>query len=275
MKLQKIAANGVELHYIAQGQGIPIVLIHGGLADYREWGPQIERFAQTNRVIAYSRRYNYPNQERVIVPDHSAIVEAQDLAVFIQALKLEQPHVVGYSYGALTALWLGLEHPELVHSLVLAEPPAHRWAADAPDGAAVFSKFMALWNRIGEAFDRGDKELALRRTTELFFGEDTLDALPPAVRQVFEDNIREWEALTTSRDAFPAVPRERVRQMDIPTLLLTAEQTLPIHQLVNDELERVLLRAQRVRLKGATHDMWSEQPEACGAAVMEFLRKQA
>jgi pimeloyl-ACP methyl ester carboxylesterase len=162
-----------------------------------------------------------------------------------------------------------------VRSLVLAEPPAHRWAAEAPDGAAVFSKFMTLWNRIGGAFRRGDKELALRRTTELFFGEDALDALPPEVRQVLEDNIREWEALTTSRDAFPAVPREHVRQMDIPTLLLTAEQTLPMHQLVNDELEHLLPRGKRVRIREATHDMWTEQPEACGAAVVQFLHEHA
>jgi hypothetical protein len=37
-----------------------VVLIHGGLGDYREWNPQIERISSHYRVVAYSRRYNYP-----------------------------------------------------------------------------------------------------------------------------------------------------------------------------------------------------------------------
>ena len=55
-------------------------------------------------MIAYSRRYNYPNNNAEI-PDHSAIVEARDLAALLDALKLERVHIVGYSYGALTALF--------------------------------------------------------------------------------------------------------------------------------------------------------------------------
>jgi pimeloyl-ACP methyl ester carboxylesterase len=46
VKLQKIVANDVEIHYFEEGRGVPLVLIHGGLADYREWGPQVEQFAQ-------------------------------------------------------------------------------------------------------------------------------------------------------------------------------------------------------------------------------------
>jgi pimeloyl-ACP methyl ester carboxylesterase len=271
MELQKVVAGGVELHYIEQGTGVPVVLVHGGLADYREWGPQMGRFAQNYRTIAYSRRYNYPNRAREIAPDHSALVEAEDLAALIGALNLERPHVVGYSYGAFTALGLGLEHPTLVRSLVLAEPPVLRWASDAPGGAEVLSQFMALWESIGDAFKRDDKELALRRTLQLFYGADILDQLPPEVRQFLEANIKEWEALTTSRDAFPLLAREGVAQMQLPTLLLSGGATLPIHQIVNTEIEHVLTHGQRVTLQGATHDMWTEQPDACGAAVLQFL----
>jgi pimeloyl-ACP methyl ester carboxylesterase len=271
MELQNVVANGVELHYVEQGAGVPVVLVHGGLADYREWAPQMARFATTYRTIAYSRRYNNPNQTRAIAPDHSALVEAEDLAALIGALKLDRPHVVGYSYGAFTALCLGLEHPTLARSLVLAEPPVLRWAAEAPGGAEVLSQFMAVWESIGDAFKRDDKELALRRTMQLFFGADILEQLPPEVRQFLEANIREWEALTTSRDAFPLIAREGVAQMQLPTLLLAGGATLPIHQIVNTEIERVLTHGRRVTVPGATHDMWTEQPDACGAAALQFL----
>jgi non-heme chloroperoxidase len=273
MQLQVVQANGVELHYVTQGQGAPVVLVHGGLADYREWAPQIERFARHFRVIAYSRRYNYPNQAPALAPDHSALVEAADLAALLRVLDLAPSHIVGYSYGAFTALCLALEHPELVRALVLAEPPIHRWAATVPGGTALYAEFMtALWEPVGDAFRRGERDLALRRTAAFFMGPGAYDQLPAEDRQGWQENLGEWEALTTSRDAFPMLPQEQVAKLQLPTLLLTGERTLPIHQLVNAELERLLPHAQRVCISDATHGLWGQQPELCGETTLQFLR---
>lgn len=90
-------------------------------------------------------------------------------------------------------------------------------------------------------------------------GEGVSDDIPGAVRQVLEDNVCE---------------KERVAQIQRPTLLI-AEQTSPIHPLVNDGLARVCRSGQRVAVPNATHEMWSEQPDACGTAVAEFLRAHA
>lgn len=169
MQLQAVQANGVELHYVTQGQGIPVVFVHGGLADYRVWAPQIERFAQHYRVIAYSRRYNYPNRAPALASEHSALVEAADLAALLRALDLAPSHIVGHSYGAFTALCLALAHPELVRALVLTEPPVLRWAADVAGGAAMLAEFLtSFWERVGEAFHQGERELALRRTADFW-----------------------------------------------------------------------------------------------------------
>jgi pimeloyl-ACP methyl ester carboxylesterase len=47
----------VQLAYVELGRGDPVVLIHSALADYREWGPQLDALARHHKVIAYSRRY--------------------------------------------------------------------------------------------------------------------------------------------------------------------------------------------------------------------------
>ena len=39
--IKNVRINGVKLHYLEKGNGIPVVLIHGGLGDYREWNPRI------------------------------------------------------------------------------------------------------------------------------------------------------------------------------------------------------------------------------------------
>jgi pimeloyl-ACP methyl ester carboxylesterase len=69
--------------------------------------------------------------------------------------------------------------------------------------------------------------------------------------------------------------KTRVAQLSMPILLLTAANTLPTHQLINAELERLLPDAKRVTIADATHEMWAEQPEVCGVAVESFLAGQA
>src|SRR5262249_33744691 len=125
--------DGVELNYVEQGKGLPVVFVHGTLGDYSVWEGQVGSFAANYRSLAYSRRYNYPNVNK-LAPNHSAVVEAEDLASLIEQLHLGKVHVIGHSYGAYAALFLALKHPDLVRTLTLAEPPVV-FAGDKVDAA--------------------------------------------------------------------------------------------------------------------------------------------
>ena len=52
--------NGTELAYIEQGRGQPVVLVHGGFGDYRDWELQMPAFATRFRTIAVSCRGAWP-----------------------------------------------------------------------------------------------------------------------------------------------------------------------------------------------------------------------
>ena len=271
---ERVRVNGVELHYVERGKGIPVVLVHGGLDNYRMWELQLKPFSQNYRVIAYSRRYNYPNHNPHIRPDHSAIIEADDLAALIKKLKLGRVHVVGHSYGAFTALFLAVKHPELVRTLVLAEPPVLRWAQYDSEGQALFVEFMDnMWKPVGNAFRRGEKEQALRLTLNYFAGEGVYDQVPEVQRQYWLGNHREWQALTTSRDAFPRLSRDAVRRIKAPALMLSGGRTFNILKFVDRKLLPLLSNGEQVILPDASHDMWNEQPEASRQAVLAFLSK--
>ena len=104
-EVKSIFINGDSIHYIAIGKGDPIVLVHGSLGDYRTWEAQMDAFAKNHRVIAYSRRYAYPNKQVINdSADYTVTPHAKDLVEFIKALNLEPVHLVGHSYGAFTAL---------------------------------------------------------------------------------------------------------------------------------------------------------------------------
>jgi len=267
-----IKVDGVELHYVVRGSGPALVFIHGALDDYRMWEAEMEPFGRYYRAIAYSRRYNFPNDNAAPVADYSAIVDAEDVAGLIQSLKLGPVHLVAHSYGGYAALFLATRHPELVRSLVLAEPAVLSWAADRPASQPLFESFMKMWQPVREALQRGRDTQALEMTLEYFEGKGAFQRLPSSAQQVLRDNLEEWRALARSANIFPPLPPEQVARIQVPTLLLTGARTLPIHQFIDAELHSLLPHASSVTIPQAGHEMWADNADACRDATLKFLR---
>jgi len=267
----KIRVRDVELHYIEQGQGEPLILLHGGQGDYRSFGPQLKVLSQQFRVISYSRRYHYPNNNPLTTNYHSAYTEADDLAALIRKLGLGRVHLVGTSIGAFTALVLAVKHPEMVRSLVLAEPPVHEWVRDSPDSAAAYKEFMTtMWEPATEAFKRGDDEGAMRFLVDGFTGKGSFDKLPSEARAVAIKNSRFFKANTLSSDPFPNLSKAKVKRLRLPILIITGENTIKIHKLVNQELSRLLPKAEQVTIPNAGHFSPRENPQAFNEAMIKF-----
>ena len=68
--------------------------------------------------------------------------------------------------------------------------------------------------------------------------------------------------------------REAVKRLNVATLLITGEKTLTPLRMIIEELSRVMPAAERVTIPGATHEMWEEEPEACGKTTLSFLEKR-
>jgi len=65
-----------------------------------------------------------------------------------------------------------------------------------------------------------------------------------------------------------------VKRLNVATLLITGEKTLTPLRMIVEELSRVMPAAERVTIPGATHEMWEEEPEACGKPTLSFLEKR-
>jgi non-heme chloroperoxidase len=272
--LQAVRLRDVTLHYVAVGRGEPLVMVHGGLEDYRAWSAQLAPLASRYRAVAYSRRYNFPNHnETRSIPSYSAQVDADDLAMLIEKLHLGRVHLVGHSYGGLAALLFATEHPELVRSLTLSEPPVFPWVDEQPGGAALVRDFFRrCWLPVRRAFARHEREEALAIATKYFTGNSVL---PPAARDALELNLREWEVLTISGMPFPVPSTKSIKEFHAPMLLLTGDHTLPVLKRCVAALTARFPESQRVVIRNTTHDMWSETPLECGVALRKFLRENS
>ena len=118
---QTFDAKGVKIHYLVQGQGEPVVLIHGLYSSAElNWNVPgvISALAKDHQVIAL----DLPGYGQSDKPDTKAAYGLQmveDVVLLLDHLKVKKAHVVGYSMGGIVALKLIVEHPDRVLSGVL------------------------------------------------------------------------------------------------------------------------------------------------------------
>ena len=133
-------SKDVKLWYVEDGQGLPVVLIHGLTVDSDwQWGePGITKaLAQNYRVIAFDCR----GHGRSDKPHESAaygIEMVEDVCRLLDHLKIKKTHIVGYSLGSSIALKLLVSHPERCSSVIIGDTAVYHEHYDfsAEDKAA-------------------------------------------------------------------------------------------------------------------------------------------
>ncbi len=270
LELKTLSVNGVDLHYIERGQGHAVVFVHGGTTDFRSWISQIEPFAQRYRVVAYSRRYHFPNGGAEQAAEYLAAEHRDDLAGLVRALHLAPAHMVASSYGAFISLLVAREYPELVRSLVLGEPPVPMLL-----GAEAVRAMGEQVQPSREAFARGDGEEAVRVFIERVVGKGGLDRFPPAARQMILDNAPEFKLEVNSPPSryFGEFSAEDARAIGIPTLLLEGESSPEFLHRMTDALARSLPNVERATIPHASHGMHNQNPQGYNDAVLAFLAR--
>lgn len=278
IEVKKVRVNGTILHYIEQGNGQPVVLVHGGLSDYRMWEGQMEPFSEKYHVIAYSRRYAYPNETSDDSAGYNVVPHAKDLAAFIQTLDVGPVHLVGHSYGAYTALFTAMEHPELVKSLILGEPPVMSLLTRTEEGNELLYDFQI--NTVlpsAQALERGDQLKGLNVFLDSVMNDENFyDKLAPEVQEQVNDNILELKGIVCPKILFlfsPFITVDEIRKVQAPTLLIAGEKSPRFFRVIIEEQEKCLQHVERVVIPGASHEMEMDNPQAFNEAILDFLNK--
>jgi len=272
-----VRVRGTDLRFVERGTGIPVVFVHGSLGTLESWGPQIDAFATRFRVIAYSRRYHWPNAAQPDGQEYSLSLHADDLIGLIEALGLERVHLVASSYGAYVALLVTLRRPDLVRSLVLAEPPILPWLGRTPAGDSLLHTFdRTVFKAARAAFVRDDSVGAVQRFWDGLAGATSpFDALPEGararlLRSVFELRL---ETRADPADYMPALACKDIGGIRSPVLLVTGERSPRMFHVINEELARCLAAEETVTVPGAGHGVNADNAGFYNGAVLQFLMK--
>jgi len=269
---RQLHVNGVDLSYLDQGTGTPVVFVHGSFLDFRFWEPQRQAIAQQYRFIAYTSRYHGTAPWPDAGQNYSAATHAADLAAFIRELNAGPVHLVGHSYGGLLATLVAVEHPELLRSLTLAEPAIGTLLTDLPEGKPALDDRLKVLAAAREVVKAGDAVQA----TKLFFewvnnqGAGAFDKQPEAVRQIILDNAR-TVPLALAAPAPPAVSCATLGGVKVPTLVIGGEQTPRYFSLINEIVVRCLPGSHLVTIPNATHPMSLQKPAAFNEALLQVL----
>lgn len=260
--LEFVDIRGSRLAYRRAGSGPSLVLLHGGVADSREWSRQFVGLADYYDVLAWDA----PGFGSSTDPPETFRLRnyADALADLIASLDLGRPHVGGLSFGAGLALELYRRHPLVPRSLVLASAYAG-WPGSLPTDQ--------VQRRLASAL-RMAEQPAEEWLADFMNGLLTASAAPE-LRQELASILSDTRPATirTSAHAFAEADlRDALPHIDVPTLLLygTLDRRSPPE--IAEELHRQIPSSTLVFMPEVGHQSNMEAPEQFNDAVRTFLR---
>jgi pimeloyl-ACP methyl ester carboxylesterase len=255
-------SNGVKIHYVVEGQGEPVLLIHGFTANVQSnWAAPgvIKALARDYRVIALDNR-GHGKSDKPHDPKQYGTEMVEDPVRLLDHLKIDKAHVVGYSMGATIACKLLVTHPDRLLSVTLGGSGGYREGAVPP-----------RINALADSLEQGKG-----------FGPLIDFLTPPGRPKLTEEQVRDINRrLEAGNDvkALAAVIRgmkglavadDKVKANRVPTLALIGEID-PLKQGVDDLKERMPdLRV--VVIRGADHMTAFARPEFI-KELKEFLAR--
>lgn len=261
MKIKTV--NDISIAFLDQGQGVPVVLVHGFPFDHTMWNAQIKTLSGTHRVIAPDLR-GFGRSS--VTPGRVTMRQfADDLAALLDALDVTEPIVlVGSSMGGYVALAFQRWHGQRLRALVLCDTRA---LSDTPEMAT------ARWATADQVVRDGPAMLIDTMLPKLF-SEKTVTNRPAvvdAVRSVMAGTDREAIAAAARGMAERPDMSETLREIDCPTLVLVGEHDTISPPAEMRDLACDIPGAAFVEIPGSGHMTPVERPAEISAAILAFV----
>lgn len=233
-----VEVNGVSMWYDDCGAGDPVVLLHGGLTDSRDFSGNLDALADGFRLLLPERRGHGHTAD---VPGPITVeAMAQDTIAFLDQITGGPVRLAGYSAGATVALRVAARRPDLAERLVLVS------CAFRPDGMIV-----------QPSADGPPPEPLAAAYAEV--SPDGAGHFPAVIAKIAQ-----------AAAADPGLLPADLKRVACPVLVVAADDDIvTLEHTV--ELYRSLPDAQLAIVPGTSHLLLHEKPQLCTQLITEFL----
>jgi len=264
--------EGTRVCFVEEGEGEPLLFIHGIGGSILNWAPQIEYFKSRNKVIVL----DLPGFGKSGCPDIGYTLEdfSSKIRGVLDLCGVSSAHVVGNSLGGLISIHLALKHPSVVRSLVL---------VDSAGGVKFPVIVRIVFNRIPPSWQKrvilfmastiAKYRFAYRLTGIYVFNEWT-EALLAEARKIAErEDLDEYlEAYRrTAQTVLEVSYGDRLSEINVPTLIIWGQKDMGLPLRIGQKMNKKIKGSYLVTIPEAAHVSQLDQPEIFNSALERFL----
>jgi len=235
-----LKVDGHDLYcYEWENEGEAVVLLHGGLSQTAHWASQIVPSLEDYHVFAYDRSsHGFTSYREESINFKYQVREA---IAYLESVVKEPSHIIGWSDGGIIGLFIAIQRPDLVKSLVAI-------------GANFHFKGTVDTFEMGPISDEDRAEYAI-------YSPDTPDTLD----RIYDHFAQMWKSE-------PDIPIEDLRKIECPVLVMAGDDDV-IRHAHTVELFEALPLGQLAIVPGTSHILPKEKPGLVNLIITEFLRR--
>jgi pimeloyl-ACP methyl ester carboxylesterase len=237
-------ANGISIHYAVYGQGSPVILLHGGLANTDYWGNQIQALAPHHTVIVMDSR-GHGRSTRDSRP-YGYDLMADDVVALMDVLKVAKADIVGWSDGGILGLDLAMRHPDRIGKIFAFA--ANTVTSGVIDGVDKNPTFAAFIERAGHEYE-------------------ARSATPQDYDAFVEQISKMWASEPNWTDA-------QLKAITEPVLVVDGDHDEAIKREHTEYIAATIPGAGLLILPNASHFAFLQDPGLFNYAVLHFLGDQ-
>ncbi|MFH7024709.1 MAG: alpha/beta fold hydrolase [Heteroscytonema crispum UTEX LB 1556] len=273
-----ITTNGIKLHYVTQGEGPLMLMLHGFPEFWYSWRHQIPEFAKNFKVVALDLRgYNdsdKPSEQSAYVMDEFI----KDIQGVIKGLGYQKCVLVGHDWGGAIAWCFAYAHPEMLERLIilnLPHPAKFTQGLRTPQqllrsSYAFFFQLPWLPEFLIQSSDYQAVETAFKgmAVNKSAFTKADIDA--------YKDAAAKRGALTAMLNYYRNAARHGMFKenwgiLQIPTLMIWGEKDTALGKELTYGTEAYVKDFQIKYIPNASHWLQQEQPELVNQYIRDFL----
>jgi pimeloyl-ACP methyl ester carboxylesterase len=276
-KHEYIVSNGIKLHYVTQGEGPLMLMLHGFPEFWYSWRHQIPEFAKDYKVVALDLR-GYNESDKPSEQSAYGMNEfIKDIEGVIQGLGYDRCILVGHDWGGAIAWCFAYAHPEMVERLIVLNLPHPAKFAEGLRNPQqllrssyafffqlpVLPELLIQWSDY-QAIESALKGMAINKST---FSQADIE--------IYKDAASKRGALTAMlnyyRNAFSSFWQQKWSLLEVPTLMIWGENDTALGKELTYGTEQYVRNFQIRYIPNCSHWVQQERPDLVNEYIREFL----